>query len=272
MKRLLQYFLLETKKILLQLPKLLLGSFLLLAVTFFCIFLIRANSAREEKSKPVFIGILAEKEEPFIDWIIKTANNMPDMGYSFHIERIEKKTAENHFFDEDSHVLFIVPKNYISSIIDGKNEHLTIRFSKSQTTIVNTLIKELADAASSYILDTEGAIYSMQDYYKKYHLPNESKDELFLNIKYVQEIIDFTDAIEAVPPDAKRESSVPVVCLSAGIVLAPLILGLILTPVLTSEGQLNKQLIRLRLYIRKQIFVKILVFILTIFIIFFFLA
>lgn len=265
MKQLRQYFFLELKKTFFTFPKLLAGSFLLLVMTFLCVFFIR-SSADTGKKTPVFVGVLAEKDEPFIDWIINTANNMPDLGYSVHIRKIDKKTAENDFFSEDTNVLFIVPKNYISSIIHGENKHLTIRFSKTQMTVVNTLMKELANAASSFILDTEGAMYSMHDYYQKYHLSNESKDDMALNLKYVQEIISFSNALDIKKAEDIPETSLFHECLSSGIVLLPLLFCLMLLPLMMSEGiSLKNNLVRIGIHTWKQVLVKEAVFFLTIF-------
>lgn len=270
MKQLSQYFFLELKKTFLQFPMLLIGSIFLLAISFSCIFLTRTSSYGTEKNPPVFIGILAEKDEPFIDWIIKAANNMPDMGYSVHIEQIDKKTAEHHFFDNETNVLFIIPKHYISSIMHGENKHVTIRFSKTQTTIVNTLMKELAAAASSFILDTEAAMYSMHDYYQKYRLPNETKDDLSLNIKYVKEIVSFSNSMKSETSNAVPESSIATDLLSGGMVLLPLLFGLILAPVMTSERiSVKKELTRIGIHFWKQALVKELVFFLVIFASFF---
>lgn len=265
MKQLKQYFILELKKTFSAFPKLLSGSLLLLVLTFLCVFFIRSSTPGTVKNPPIFVGILAEKDEPFIDWIINTANSMPDMGYSVQAKKIDKKTAETDFFSEESNVLFIVPKNYISSIIHGENKRLTIRFSKSQTTVVNTLMKELADAASSFILDTEGAIYSMHDYYQKYHLTNESQDDLSLNIIYLEEIVNFSKALDFQKVNNGQDTSLLADCLSAGIVLLPLLLCLMFLPLMMSEGiSLKQNLARIGIHIWKQVLVKETVFFLTI--------
>ena len=270
MKQLNQYFILELKKTFATFPKLLAGSLILLVLTFLCIFFIRSSAGDGEKNPPVFVGVLAEKDEPFIDWIITTANNMPNMGYSVRIQKIDKKTAENDFFADDSNILFIVPKNYISSIVHGENKPLTIRFSKTQMTVVNTLMKELADAASSFILDTEGAMYSMHDYYQKYHLSGESKDDITLNLKYVQEIISFSRALDVKKADNRQETSLAAECLSSGIVLLPLTFCLMLLPLMMSEGiSLKNNLARIGIHIWKQVLVKEVVFFLAIFACFF---
>lgn len=267
MKRFRQYLFLENKKMFLELPKLLLGSFLLLAAVLICFSVFHAGLKNREENPPILIGILAEKDEPFIDWFIKAMQDMPDMGFSFEIRRIEKEEADT-FFTKETNVLFLVPKNYISSIIDGENKHLTIRFSKAQTTIVNSLIRELSEAASSFILDTEAGIYTMQDYYREHHLSDAKKDELLLNIKYVQEIISFEDALDIQAPEV-QSASVTSNYLASGIVLFSLFLGLIFAPVMTSEGDtLKKQLTRYYLNMEKQVLARETTFLLAIFFIF----
>ena len=257
MKLFFQFLRLEFKKIFLQFPKILLEGMLLLVILSSCLFISGLTDKKNHQKKPIFIGVLAKKNEPMIDWMIQTANQMPDMTYSFHAERLDEKNSLKKFFRDENNVLFIVPPKYISSIIRGENKHLTIRFSKSQMTVVNVLIKELAKAASCFILDTEAAIYSMQDYYDKYHLSNKKKDELALNIKYLKEITSFSQAIEKKPVDSGQSDTLIRNLLLSVFVLLPPFLGLVFAPSLTSESTtLKKQLSLNGLGTWKQILTK----------------
>ena len=85
--------------------------------------------------------------------------------------------------------LFLIPPDYIRSLIDGEEAILRIRFCQGQTTIADFLVKELGNAASQIMLDTQAGIYAMQDLYRENHWQNMSKDELSLNIRYLQKVL-----------------------------------------------------------------------------------
>ncbi len=192
-----QYVLLETKRMLKSLPGVCLGSLLLTACLIGIFTLFQLNSSRREsKSSPVDIGIVAKKDEPFIDWMITTAGKIDNAKYTCRFQRLEEKAADARLKSGKIDIVFLIPENYIASIIDGENKHLTIRFGSSQSTIVSFLFRELSHAASAFILDTEAGIYSMQEYYEKHHLPDKAEDELDLNLQYIKEIVSLDKGIQ----------------------------------------------------------------------------
>lgn len=192
-----QYILLETKRMLKSLPGACLGSLLLTACLIGIFTLFQLNSSRQEsKSSPVDIGIVAKKDEPFIDWMITTAEKIDNAKYTCRFQRLEEKAADAKLKSGKIDMVFLIPENYIASIINGENKHLTIRFGNSQSTIVSFLFRELSHAASAFILDTEAGIYSMQEYYEKHRLPDKAEDELDLNLQYIKEIVSLEKGIQ----------------------------------------------------------------------------
>jgi len=202
-----QYIFLETKRMIKGLPAICLGSLFLIVLLAGIFTLFQINSEHTEKNNPVEIGVVAKKEEPFVDWMITTISNMENTQYTCHFQRLDEKKADHALKSGTTDIVFLIPENYISSIIKGENKHLTIRFGSSQSTIVSFLFRELSHAASSFILDTEAGIYSMQEYYKQHNLPNRSDDEFDLNLKYVKEIISLDKGIET--EEIETETSAP---------------------------------------------------------------
>lgn len=128
--------------------------------------------------------------------MITTAGKVDNAKYTCRFQRLEEKAADARLKSGKIDIAFLIPENYIASIIDGENKHLTIRFGSSQSTIVSFLFRELSHAASAFILDTEAGIYSMQEYYEKHHLPDKAEDELDLNLQYIKEIVSLDKGIQ----------------------------------------------------------------------------
>lgn len=196
MKQFRQYIYLETKRMLLLLPKVLLGSLLFLALLTGIFMFCQLYMEHSEQNPVLQIGVVAAKDEPFIDWLLTTAGSMENARYSCNFKRISHKDAAQKLQSGEIDAVFLIPKEYIASIINGKNKHITIRFGNSETNIKSFLFRQLCEAASSYILSSEAGIYTMQEYYLHHSLPQEIQDERELNLRYIQEIIDFNHAIK----------------------------------------------------------------------------
>ena len=255
-KRFQKYFILEEKRMLLSLPKLLFGSLILLLLLSAALYVFQTSSEQKAEEETIHIGMVAEKDEPFLDWAIDVIEEMPDLGYSFTITRLDKKEAETAFQDKKANILLLIPKNYIRSLISGKNPPVTIQFEKGQASFDSFMMKELCKAASSYILDTDAIIYSMQDYYKEYNLPNDKKDELQINLQYITEVVAFRDGIEEIQADSASHSSSSAYAAS-GVILFLFLWGIMLAPGLTAiNTTFRKQLSLFGIGTIKQNFAK----------------
>lgn len=172
----------------LSFPRILLGGIFILMLLSGTILFCQQNAAGEKQKNSIHIGIAAQKDEPFVDWMISVVSNMKSMEYDCRFERIDKEDADRLLASGEIAIAFFIPQNYVASIVSGENKHLSIRMGNGQTTIVTFLLKQLSEAASSFILNSEAGIYTMQEYYSHHNLPNKAEDELELNLQYIKDI------------------------------------------------------------------------------------
>jgi len=196
MKLFFQYVYLETKRMFLSFPRILFGSIFLLMLLSGIFIFCQLNSMQEKQKNVIHVGIVAQKNEPFVDWMISAVSHMKNMEYNFHFERVEEQAANQKLSSGELAIAFFIPQNYVASIVSGENKHLSIRLGNGQTTIVSFLLKQLSEAASSFILNSQAGIYSMQEYYDLHNLPQKSEDELKLNLQYIQDIAGLEKGIE----------------------------------------------------------------------------
>lgn len=188
MKLFIRYACLEAKRMFLSFPRILLGGIFILMLLSGTILFCQQNAAGEKQKNSIRIGIAAQKDEPFVDWMISVVSNMKSMEYDCRFERIDKEDADRLLASGEIAIAFFIPQNYVASIVSGENKHLSIRMGNGQTTIVTFLLKQLSEAASSFILNSEAGIYTMQEYYSHHNLPNKAEDELELNLQYIKDI------------------------------------------------------------------------------------
>lgn len=183
------YLSLEIKKYFLSFPKICGGLCLILLLTGSYFLLYQLYSTKQQEQSIIQIGITAEPDEPYLDWMIQTIESMKDLKYSCHFEFVSEAEGMKRLQSGDYTALFLIPPDYIRSLIDGDEAILRIRFRRGQTSIADFLVKELGNAASQIMLDTQAGIYAMQDLYRENHWQNMSKDELSLNIRYLQKVL-----------------------------------------------------------------------------------
>lgn len=183
------YLCMEIKKYRLALPKLCGGLCLILLLSASFLLLYQRYLTDHQDRHRIQIGICADPDEPYLDWMIQTIENMEDLKYSCQFEFVSEKKGVKRLQDGKYTALFLIPPDYIHSLIEGKEAILRIRFRQGQASIADYLVKELGNAASGIMLDTEAGIYALQDYYRENHWNGMSKDELSLNIRYLQKVL-----------------------------------------------------------------------------------
>lgn len=196
MKQFRQYLYLEIKRILLSLPKIFFGSLFLLVLLSGFLAVCAQEINQKKENNIVTVAVAAAADEPFVDWMITTVSNMKNTAYICSFERMEETMATQKLKSGEVDAVFLIPEQYIASIINGENKPVTIRFGKSQATVADFLFRQLCEAASSFILGSEAGIYSLQEYYAHHNLPDEREDELELNLRYINEIVTIDNSIQ----------------------------------------------------------------------------
>lgn len=183
------YLSLEIKKYRLAFPKIFAGLCLILFLSSCFVLLYQRYLTDRQDRRRIQIGICANPDEPYLDWMIQTIENMEDLKLSCQFELVSEPEGTRRLQSGKYTALFLIPTNYIQSLIDGKDAVLRIRFCRGQATTADYLIKELGNAASGIMLDTQAGIYALQDYYQANHWTDMPKDELSLNIRYLKKIL-----------------------------------------------------------------------------------
>ncbi|MCD7826241.1 MAG: ABC transporter permease [Clostridiaceae bacterium] len=231
-----KYIYLEAKRMFLSYPRICLGilSLLLLLGGFFGI--CYAYSSQTETANVVSVGVVAKEEEPFVDWIISAVSEMENTKTTMQFQRVTADKGDRLLQKGELNVVFIIPNDYIRSIINGSNQKITIRFAKGQTTIASSLIREISTAVSSFILDTEAALYSLRNYYTAHNLPDFQKHELELNLKYLRQIASLDQAVNLCEIDTADSYPTAASYAVSALVLLLFLWGLACSSLLASQS------------------------------------
>lgn len=235
MKKILCYFQLECKKFIVALPGILSGILLISVLLLGFLFVCNLNKIENEDSNTIQIGVAAKEDEPYLDWMISTIENMESLEFSCQFTKLPQSDAINKLNSGALDAVFIIPENYVASIIEGKERPLIIRFGNGDSTVTGVLVRQIGDAASRFMIDTQAGIYAIRDFYYEKAIPNASQDQLDLNLTYLETILARNLLVEEEKVSPNGGLSGTGYFLASGILLFLLFLGLTCPDVLQPE-------------------------------------
>ncbi len=182
------YFKICFKKTIYYLPAFLAGSILILLLAGGALHICLSRTAGASLIN-IRVGIVASPDEPMLDWIMDILQEMKSTTASCEFKLMSEEDADSALRSGEISTAFIIPENYIHSLMVGENSPVIIRYHKDSVDIASFLIRQLTEAASSYIISTEAAIYSMQDYYAINGIEPLYDDAKALNLIFLDEVI-----------------------------------------------------------------------------------
>lgn len=237
MKQMRIYFELTCKTCFQAVPGILAGVFVISLLLGGLLFVCRQNQEDTSASSVLHIGIAAQEQEPYLDWMISAIQSMQSLEFNCQFTKLSAGASEEKLRLGELDAVFIIPKDYIASLIQGSENPLIIRFGTSDTTIAGFLVRQIGEAASRLMINTQAGIYTMKEIYQKENIADASSDELSLNLKYLDTILrrEKLVSVEEVPSRGGPASSSTL--LSSGIVLFLLFCGLVCPDILRPESR-----------------------------------
>ncbi len=255
------YLYMEWKKMRRGLPGILAGTLILAVFLAGFLFVFQDKNKGNGKISTIRVGIVAAEEEPYLDWMIQTLKNIESTKYVCEFDRVSEKEGDAALREGNIDSLFIIPEDYIASLVRGSNEPVIIRFGKKQVDIAAFFVRQIAYAASEYILDTEAGIYAMKDYYREQNLPDIYEDELELNLLYLEKVLGRQKLIETEQIDTMEQMGSADYYFVAGVVLFLLFWGLSCPAVLKKEPlSLRQKLYQAGISTARQTLARLLAF------------
>lgn len=237
------YFSLECKKNRRSIPSMLIGLLVLFALGGFLLFSWQQYSSDEEK--PTTVGIVASKNEPYMDLFLAVLKNTETLKDSYEFVTLSKEDAAKKLEKGNISVVFQIPENYVNKMIVGEVEPIDIQFGNGDSDLPALLMRQLSQSVSSLLLNTQAGIYAMNDYYREHNLPNQQEDEHALNIKYITKLLKRHSAFKVDKVQSENGLSCTQYYGTVIILLLLLFLGLVSPKVFRPENPTFEQKLRL---------------------------
>ena len=164
MKLFISYFYLQTKRLFVKLP-----SLLLFAVLFFCFtgtavffFSKRINFSSSETGR-FKVAIAGSLDDPYLNFALETLTKMDSSGESLELLVMTQDKAEKALSKGKLDAYVVVPDGFIDSINCGLNDKKLLFVINDTAGTFNEAVKtKIAEIVSSLIIHSQSGVLSMQ--------------------------------------------------------------------------------------------------------------
>lgn len=175
---------------------------------------------REDAGKQkISLGIVGDTEDSYLGFGIYALENIDSSRYTITFVRLEEKEASAQLEKGKISAYIRIPEGFVDSVVSGENMPVEFVSGASQGGIGTELLRELADAVSVLITESQTGIYSMQELYLDYKaLETIYEDTDKLNLRYFDVILSRENMYRMVTENERN------VCSAAGYYLCAVIL------------------------------------------------
>lgn len=187
MKQFFFYIFIQIKRILALLPSFLAvsaASFLFIGTL---LFILMNNTPLANSQKKITVGIAGETESGYIQFGIKSLQQLDYSNSYIELKVLDEKKAEKLLRKGKISAYVVLPEGFIESVEYGRNDKQITFVSRPGAQDISTLIKsEVARIIESYITNSQSAIYSMQQIlYDSQQMRKFDSLTLDMNLKYI---------------------------------------------------------------------------------------
>lgn len=189
-KKPLQYLRLQIKRVVRAIPSVFVLTLLLLLVVAAFGAAVLSDQASDEKMIKVETGIVGDASESYLGIGIMALQQLDSVRFSVNMKEYEKEEAVAALAAGEISAFCEIPDGFVESVVSGENMQVTCYTSNGQLGLSTMLIKEVLSSVSEMIIQSQNAIYSLQDICLEYGLEDllwPATEEI--NIRYINLII-----------------------------------------------------------------------------------
>lgn len=161
------YLIVQLKRGSKHLPAVLLSTLLLFLSLGMLLFMIAEKTAAGDAGRKVNIGLVGNAKDSYLGIGLGVLNTMDSSRQSIHFIQMEEEEAKNSLRKGEIGGYVLVPEEFFAGLARGENIPLTYVSLGTSGSLGELLITEIADVAGSALLNSERAVYAMQDFVSK---------------------------------------------------------------------------------------------------------
>ncbi len=186
-----------------------------------------AGKLDDEARQKVELAICGDMEGSYLGIGVMALQHMDSSRFAVNFHTMEVEQAREAMANGEIMAYLELPDDFVDSVVSGENLKVKFVFNNSQMGIGTMLMSELADVISGFIIQSQNAIYGMQEFcdeYEYYDVYWDATDEL--NLKYIDIILSRQDFFEIEELGLSNSLSMQAYYICGFIVLFFLIFGM----------------------------------------------
>ena len=204
-----RYFLLQIKKVCKALPFLLITTLVLTGILGLLALAQTREVQADEGRQKIRLGIVGDAEDEFVKNGISLLQEMDSSRFTCTIEQMTETEARQELERQEINGYLIIPDDFVRSVMSGENDKVTFVTGTAQYGLGTMLARELADAVSTLLTETQSGIYAFIRFARQ-EGETDSLDEqiLQMNFRYFDVVLPRTNIYEVDTPDSASFLSV----------------------------------------------------------------
>ena len=204
-----RYFLLQIKKVCKALPFLLITTLALTAILGLLALAQTKGVQADEGRQKIRLGIVGDSEDAFVQSGISLLQEMDSSRFTCTIEEMTESEARQALENQKINGYLIIPEDFVRSVMSGENEKVTFVTGTAQYGLGTMLARELADAVSTLLTETQSGIYAFIRFARQEGATAPLDEQILqMNFRYFDVVLPRADIYNVDTPDSTSFLSV----------------------------------------------------------------
>lgn len=169
MKDFLIYFRLQLKRAVKMLPRMLAVTLLLAVLTALAALLLsRLQKNNDESKELIHIGLVGDLTQGYLAEGLEMFQSIDSSRFSLSFDNLSAEEADRALRRGDIGGYAVIPDGFAEALMEGVHLPITYVSASGGADIGAKITRELVETISSLVLETENAVYGLQDYTADY--------------------------------------------------------------------------------------------------------
>ncbi len=198
-----KYFFLQTKRVCRAFPAILITTLILTGALALLCYLQTASDSESEEHQKISLGLVGDAEDPYLGFGVSLLQEMDSSRFTCTLTEMSEEEAQRALEKQQIHGYLIIPDDFLESVMNGENSKVTFVTGISQNGIGTLLARELADAVSTLLTETQSGIYAFQRFSEQHGaVENLTSDIYDINMRYFQYVLPRAELYDIDTPDS----------------------------------------------------------------------
>lgn len=204
-----RYFLLQIKKVCKALPFLLITTLVLTGILGLLALAQTREAQADEGRQKIRLGIVGDAEDEFVKNGISLLQEMDSSRFTCTIEQMTETEARQELERQEINGYLIIPDDFVRSVMSGENDKVTFVTGTAQYGLGTMLARELADAVSTLLTETQSGIYAFIRFARQEGATAPLDEQILqMNFRYFDVVLPRADIYNVDTPDSTSFLSV----------------------------------------------------------------